>query len=379
MIETLEPRSLFDGGSYLIVGSLDTDNVLRFDAASGQFVDDIVSRRSGGVNQPWAVVIGPHDGNLYVSTGHFQGPGQIKAVLRFDGRTGRFIDEFVGRGEMDMPHAVTFGPDGNLYVGDRLASGEGRMTRFDGLSGEFLDDFVPAGSGGLAHPLAHVFGPDANGDGALDLYVTDEHTLSVLHYDGVTGAFLGELVPAGAGGMGVPFPLTFGPDGNLYVGDFSFSAIDSGQVLRFQGPAGDEPGAFMDAFVPSGSGGLLIPLSVLFGPDRNHDGHQDLYIGSAELEPSFIVAKQNTSSVKVYDGVTGNYLEDFIPVRSGGLRNPGLMTFTETDPVTLAYTGPVARPAHAAGTASNVQPFVLPDDGDARRDRDDNDVNPLLA
>jgi hypothetical protein len=370
MIEALEPRTFLAAGSVLLVGSLDTDNVLRYDAGSGEFIDDFVPRRSGGVNQPWSIVIGPHDGHLYVSTGHFQGPGQMKAVLRFDGETGAFIDEFVPPGEMDMPHAVTFGPDGNLYVGDRLASGQGRIARFDGHTGEFLDDFVAPGSGGIEHPLAHVFGPDASGDGALDLYVTDEHTLEVLHYDGVTGAFLGVFVPAGAGGMSFPFPLAFGPDGNLYVGDFA--GVDSGAVRRFQGPAGQEPGALMDTFIPAGSGGLLIPLSVLFGPDRNGDGAQDLYVGSAEMATSFMVAKNHTSSVKVYDGVTGEYLEDFINVGSGGLRNPGLMTFTESDPVTLAYRGG-GHEAEGIGLAGEWSPQPL------RADSPESDEDPEEA
>ncbi|MEX0613940.1 MAG: hypothetical protein WD229_17610, partial [Pirellulales bacterium] len=80
---------------YLLVPDFDKHNVLRYDAATGAFVDTFVSRKSGGLNQPWNVLIGPHDGDLYVSTGHFRGPGQIKAVLRYDGTTGAFLDEFV--------------------------------------------------------------------------------------------------------------------------------------------------------------------------------------------------------------------------------------------------------------------------------------------
>src|SRR5262249_22647775 len=55
--------------------------------------------------------------------------------------------------------------------------------------------------------------------------------------------------------------------------------------------------------------------------------------------PSFMSSRRDSSSVKVYDGVTGAYLSDFVSPGSGGLNTPILMTFTETDPVTLAYTG----------------------------------------
>ena len=218
-----------NSGSYLLVPDYDKHNVLRFDAATGAFVDEFVSRQSGGLNQPWIALIGPHDGNLYVSTGHFRGPGQIKAVLRYDGTTGAFLDEFVQRGQMDMAHSVMFGPDGNMYVGVRDTElghpRGGRIARFHGTTGAFVDDFVPLGSGGLLHPLAHVFGPDGRGRGKLDLYVTDEDGHDVKRYDGTTGAFKGVFVAAGSGVISLPLGLTFGPDGNLYVADLGIGAI----------------------------------------------------------------------------------------------------------------------------------------------------------
>jgi hypothetical protein len=62
---------------------------------------------------------------------------------------------------------------------------------------------------------------------------------------------------------------------------------------------------------------------------------------------------------------SGAYLADFVTVGSGGLDTPILMTFTDTDPVTLAYTGDhlLADAARLpAGTeslhASQVQPFL---------------------
>ena len=99
---------------YLLVPDYDKHNVLRFDAATGAFVDEFVPRQSGGLNLPWIALIGPHDGNIYVSSGHFRGPGQIKAVLRYDGTTGAFLDQFVQPGQMDMAHSDMYGPDGTL-------------------------------------------------------------------------------------------------------------------------------------------------------------------------------------------------------------------------------------------------------------------------
>jgi hypothetical protein len=352
-VEQLEDRSVPSAG-YLLVNSYHTDNVLRYNAATGAFVDEFIPRLSGRLNQPWGLVIGPHDHNAYVSTGHFGGTGRIKAVLRFDGTSGAFLDEFVQRGQLVQPTAVIFGPDGNLYVGDQLGPRNGRIARFDGATGAYLDDFVPGGSG-LGHPLALVFGPSDRGLGELDLYVSEERLGRILRYNGSTGAYLGAFVDGGSVGLGSPVGLTFGPDGNLYVADGGFFG-STPRVLRFQGPAGPTPGAFMGAFVPAGSGGLFAPFGVLFGPDRNGDGRQDLYVTSCDVNDKSFTGFPHTSSVKVYDGVSGAYLSDFVAMDSGGLDEPTMMTFTQTDPVTLAYTGDdlLANIAHRSTGAKTL-------------------------
>jgi serine/threonine protein kinase len=251
------------------------------------------------------------------------------------------------------------------------AEGEARerkraeIARFDGTTGAYLNDFVPVASGGLGAPSAHVFGPSGRSDGALDLYVSDDFTGNILRYDGTTGAFLGVFVPNETGGLGAPTGLMFGPDGNLYVSDAGYFG-SAPAVLRFQGPAGATPGAFMGAFVSAGSGGLLQPFGVLFGPDRSGDGQQDLYVTSADLhESSFKTSRPHASCVKVYDGVTGGYLSEVISVEGGGLNTPILMTFTETDPVTLAYLGGVpvaaalpAEPQNQTPSANSAHPLL---------------------
>jgi hypothetical protein len=77
-------------------------------------------------------------------------------VLRYDGRTGIFIDIFVaaGSGSIRNPTALKFGRDGNLYVDSRANS---RVLRFDGRTGAFLDTFVPQGTGGLNAPNSMLF------------------------------------------------------------------------------------------------------------------------------------------------------------------------------------------------------------------------------
>src|SRR5262249_55761866 len=151
----------------------------------------------------------------------------------------------------------------------------GRIVRFEGTTGRFIDEFVPAGS--VGRPSGLVFGPSVEDPRKLDLYVTSLLNDSISRFDGATGAYRGEFVASGSGGLDYPFGLTFGPDGNLYVSSFA-AGIGYRAVLRYQGPSGRTPGAFIDTFVPPGSGGLITPNGLLFGPDGNGDGRQDLYV-----------------------------------------------------------------------------------------------------
>jgi hypothetical protein len=325
-------------GGYLFVPSFNTDNVLRYDESTGAFVNEFVPHKSGELTQPEGLIVGP-DHNLYVSSGLYSG---VPAVLRYNGTTGTFMDSFATGGPLNSPRALLFGPDGNLYVGDGLDSTSGWVDRFNGQTGVFMNQFVSPSSGGLINPIGMVFGPDGKDDGKLDLYVASARNSNVLRYDGSTGAFLGEFVPAGSGGLSHALGITIGPDGDLYVAsggyDHNGKITDHSAVLRFQGPSGPNPGGFIDAFVPHGSGGLLIPLGIVFGPDGNSDGHQDLYVNSQLFVGSF-GGKNSSNTVLRYDGVTGAFIDTFVTTDSGGLRSPGIMAFTETDPTTLAFNG----------------------------------------
>jgi hypothetical protein len=239
------------------------------------------------------------------------------------------------------PVGLLFGRDGNLYVSSQLTNS---VLRYSGTTGNFLDEFVPAGSGGLNFPRGIVFGPDGN------LYVNSSNNSSVMRYDGNTGDPLpapGQSGAIFASGLAQVGPgVTFGPDGNLYVADFTHSS-----VARLNGTTGE----FIDTFVSPGSGGLNGAAGLIFGSDNN------LYV---------ISGSANTNSVLRYDGRTGAFIDTFVGPGSGGLIGPLFMSFSNTDPTTLAYVPPpqsrfliTAPPTAVSGTPFDVTITALDPSG----------------
>src|SRR5262249_17037535 len=135
--------------------------------------------------------------------------------------------------------------------------------------------FVTSSSGGLSMPFGITLGPDGN------LYIAGNGG-AVLRYNGTTGAYISTFVSQGSGGLSSSalFGLAFEPDGNLYV-----ASGNTNQVLEYNGSTG----AFLQAFVAAGSGGLNTPSGVTFGPDGN------LY-----------VSRRNSNAVMRYQGPLGS-------------------------------------------------------------------------
>jgi hypothetical protein len=168
-------------------------------------------------------------------------------VIRYNGITGAYIDDFVpvGSGGLDGATSLLFGPDGNLYVTSRVTD---QVLRYNGTTGAFMGVFATGGDNG---PEDLVFGPDGN------LYVVTSNPGQigeVLRFNGTTGQFLGVFATGFSTDDGT---MAFGPDGNLYV---TTGLVGLGSVLRFDGVTGQ----FLDTFVLSGSGGLDGANGLLF-------------------------------------------------------------------------------------------------------------------
>jgi hypothetical protein len=195
-----------------------------------------------------------------------------------------------------------------LVVGNVLFDDDDGILRYTG-AGEFLDAIVPVGREGIAITCCATFGPDDH------LYVSNPFGSSVLRFDGLTGAFIDVFVTAGSGGLQVPLILLFHED-HLYVGD-----PGAHEIRRYDATTG----AYVDTFVQDHEDN---PLRAGFDPQHfaiAADGH--LY-----------VAGESSDRVLRYDGVTGDFLGDLVTAPDGFLRPSGMTT----GPDGLLYVGSVA-------------------------------------
>lgn len=257
-------------------------------------------------------------------------------VKEYDGTTGAFIRN-VATGVGDPLDAI-IAPDGSVLVTDGQQDSVKRFNRatgaflgvfanavtplgmtisgntvyvcqgnspqiirsFDAVTGADLGNFVPTVGDGNPSPRDVKV---ANGR----LYVAYWNLGTVEMFDLTTRQSLGLLFPPGTGELMTPASIAFGPDGNLYVSYAFF-------VNRYH----PTTGAFLGQFVDTGDRtGQRYAIGIAWGPDNN------LY-----------VATQNTAGVQRYNGTTGAFMDDFVAPESGGLAAPFHISFTPFTPVT---------------------------------------------
>lgn len=249
----------------LLIGNTRSDNIIVFDEETGAFLAPLVPSGSGGLSAPDAMVFGP-DGNLYVSSGNTV---DDSAILRYEPRSGRFIDKFASGGGLVRPYGLAFGPDGLLYVSSFLTDA---ILRYDATTGVFVDTFARGSgvAGGLNGPNQLRFGPDGL------LYVTTEGSVAIggqPTFPGLPSQVLRFNLLTGASEVFVdqPEPL---PDGAGYVSLLG---------LEF-GPDCDTPGGACDLFVSDFANGIrrydlttrqleaTLATNYLGTPAQNHLG-----------------------------------------------------------------------------------------------------------
>ncbi|MEZ6122866.1 MAG: PKD domain-containing protein [Planctomycetaceae bacterium] len=247
-------------GNYLVSG-VDSGNIVQYQP-DGTLVGDFVAASDPNLSAPGGMAYG-RDGNLYVAD---YGAGK---VVRFNGTTGAYIDDFVASG-LTSPLGLEFGPDGNLYVANRGGNG---VLRYDGITGALDASFNVAGISGTEDL---TFGPDGN------LYVGS--TSGVIRVNATTGA-TSTFIANGTGGLTLAAGLEFGPDGNLYVAD-----QDANVIRRYDGVTG--------AYIDDYASGIAGPAFLEFTADLR------VTVTNSNQSPTIAT---NTGAT-VLEGSTGNVI-----------------------------------------------------------------------
>ncbi len=243
------------------------------------------------------------------------------SVLRYDS-SGAFVEVFASGAELANPNGIAFGPDGHLYVGLGDLS---KVLKYNGGTGAFIGEFVSAGSGGLSGVRDLLFGPDG------DLYVASGTSDQVLRYDGTSGAFVG--VAASGNGLNGPVGLVFDSDGTLFIAAALSNLVyvfDNGVFVQSFNAGITHSNSVGLAF--NSAGQLLVSQSVTnevlaFDPDTgtfqgvfiNGPAGTPIYMQRSPDGGQLLVGAFSTDSVWRYNADTGALIDQIVAPGSGGL------------------------------------------------------------
>lgn len=289
------------------------------------------------------------------------------SVLQYDATTGAFTRTLVssGSGGLMNPDGILQGKNGDLLVvSDKVVGGldvSGSVLEYNATTGAFLGNFVSPGSGGLIAAADMVYGPNG------DLFVADNTAHDVKEYNGTTGAFMGVFASTN---LEFPQELVFGPNGNLYV-------ADERNVDEFNGTTG----AFIATIAHFSDNGFPAPIGLAFGPDGNlfvglgnpgeileYNGAtgvaMGVFIGTGSCGLSDVhhlafqpngklyVANDTGNDILAYNGTTGACIGDLVSPGSGGLDTP--VNFL----VVPSTTSTVPEPSSLALFCAGVFPIL---------------------
>jgi Secretion system C-terminal sorting domain len=206
-------------------------------------------------------------------------------ITKYNSSTGDYIGNFATG--IAGPTRMKIGADSLLYV--LQWSGNGKVRRYQ-LNGTFVDEFTSVGV-----PQSIGLDWDSNGN----LYVSSYSGDNVRKFD-PSGNDLGLFVTSNLLG---PTNIWFNNNGDLLVSDYDGTA-----VKRF-----NSSGVFQSNFATG--------LSQSEGVDFFSYGN-------------ILIGNGATSSVKMFDS-NGVYIEDIIPSGSGGLMNPNSVVIRKRNPVSV--------------------------------------------
>lgn len=291
------PSELSETEAWVV--SAGSDNILRYNTQSGDFVASLLTVPTGGFSFRSDAVLSESQQLMFIT---------FSDVLAFD-RQSNTIRKVIDRSVLstNFPAHLVFQNNTTLLVNNGLgtshvesfslaANGNQALVSTNDpevwrdlaiLSDDILiiaarssntllslrlDDLQAApqvfSNQGLNKPEHIAIDNNAN------IYVSNAGSNDISQFDS-NGNFLGRFISAGSGGLGKPSCITIGPDGNMYI-----CSSDTDKILKFDG----QTGAFLEVFIDAGASGLKQPVSIVFAGlpldefrlDGEHDSDGDL-------------------------------------------------------------------------------------------------------
>jgi hypothetical protein len=284
---------------YLYVSSALSDQILRYNAATGKFDKVWDQNDAMKLDTPQGMAWGP-DNNLYVAS---HGTNQI---LQYNGTNGNLIGVYETGSDPQGPADIAFGSDGNLYV---VSATNKEVDRYQGPMGANPGKPMPSANNQGATfasdskfmvPWGITFGSDGK------IYVSDANSASGVGIDRFNADGTFDVVFISPGGqLTAPRGMAFGADGNFYVATTSPNT-QGGAVMQY-----DKTGKFLSNF--ANAGGLTTPFGIVFGGSSGN-----LFVASTGI---------GSSSVIQYSKTDGSVVQPNPFASGGGLGSPWDLNF----------------------------------------------------
>lgn len=311
LLATMSIAALAGAATDLYVACHDSRNVIRYDGITGAYKSTLVSQASGILIRTHDIIFGGPSRNFYIADGGRGG------VVEINARTGAMVRLF-SNGAIGEAWGVDFAPNGNILT---YGSHGNTVHEFDVNTGAYVGNFIAPGSGGLNQTRGMVFGP------ANDCYVSGGNPTQILKYNATTRAFISPFA------TGISFgdlnDMVYGPDGNMFVLDRGFSTRNIHKLNA-------TTGASMGVFVANGVGGLSEPSDQIFGPNGN-----------------MFISDGGTSRILQYSGVNGTFINIF--ATGGGMNAPASLVFADVGDAVFPDAFNVTSGEHFDGDTASLR------------------------
>ena len=194
----------------LLVPDSTNDRVMAFDPLTGALIDaDFIPADPTNLSTPKSA--------LYKSDGlGFLVVDQLDDAVQEYDLTGAYVGIFAPAGGvntaiMDNCRSIDYHPaTGNLLVSVSDGANADAIAEFDPISGAYLGNFIANGAGGMGGPWDILFS-------ATEAFVSASDSDAVHRYDATTGVYISDLISLDS----FPEQLAWAANGNLLIAEWS--------------------------------------------------------------------------------------------------------------------------------------------------------------